>query len=416
MNTIKTYTALVIFSLLLTPSIQTPAGIPAVRIDDLLLILFPIYLSLSKNQLLIDRRILLLLLICLSIQLGILSGALLGYPASLGDLFFMFRIAKYLGAVLLGSTLLFTLKSQQKAAVWFIKTSSLAGILLVPIVIQQYFNWFGLNSRYVPYVAPTQYRTLVDEYPWPRPVGLVGNANELSFLFGILSIFTLWMFLFSKERGFLWILTTFIFFGTAALTLSRSGVFATFAAYIVLISGLILKSFKLKKNDILLKKRSIILVAILIIFSSALICYVLFGPGVYETIGWRFTPEYYGSFYKRVSHWHENINLWLSSPIFGVGTLKHSGFLKYAADNEWLLFARIGGITLVTLIVSLLFAGVFQQANRGPARLLGLSIILGGIVYMIPAAFYHSLVIMPLSLMILTIALPSYWKKIVVKH
>jgi len=48
-------------------------------------------------------------------------------------------------------------------------------LLSILIAIQQYFNLFNLNEKYVPLIAPTQYKALVNNYPTPRVIGMTSN-------------------------------------------------------------------------------------------------------------------------------------------------------------------------------------------------------------------------------------------------
>lgn len=412
---IRGYVILVIWSLFLAPSFSTPAGIPSIRLDDILLILVPAILVFLVPRIHLDRRILILMFILLSIELGILSGALLGYQASLLDHFVWLRLAKTFGAIVLASALASFGFSGNLDLKWLIKVTVMPGLLLCAVVLQQFFDIASLNQFYVAYVAPTQYETLLGDYPWPRPVGMIGNPNELSFLLGILVVSAFWMALQDGTKTRFWFLVAVIFFVFSGMTLSRSGIFAIMGSLVFLVASRIVSSFKARSGRFYLKK-GMLGGSVFALASFGILALSLYmSTELYEQFLWRFNPDHYGSFYQRVQNWEENLRLWASSPIFGVGTLKHSGDLVHAADNEWLLLLRIGGFPLVVLTVLLLLAGVFKKRNNSEEKWFARSVIIGAFLYMIPAAFFYSLVIMPLVLIMLVIAAPSPWKVLRVK-
>ncbi|KAA8978334.1 O-antigen ligase family protein [Halospina sp. K52047b] len=407
---IKAYVAIVIWALLLTPSVPTLSGLPDIRIDDILLILAPLIVFGVQSRIVLDLRILLILLIALSIEAGIFIGAALGYPASLLDHFVWFRLAKYIGAVVLGAALLHAEPNCSKALDWFIRKTIVPGLVLVLIVTQQYFDVGGLNSTYVEAVAPTQYETLVGDYPWPRPVGMVGNPNELSFLLGILSLGSIWVSLKKEKNRSLWGLTGLIFLAASGLTLSRSGVFATFGGLALLIGNNILGGSKRKNTGIVLKRGSILVAGGVLGVILTALALSFYNDTIFNQVTWRFTPKHYGGFYTRIENWKENFQLWQESPLFGIGLLKHSDFLKHSADNEWLLLARAGGILLVSLVIILISVGLFSKKNSAETLTFSRSLAFSAALFMVPAAFFYSLIIMPLSLMLFTIATPTPWK------
>ena len=63
-------------------------------------------------------------------------------------------------------------------------TRGLIGLLSVSsfVAVTQFFNPFHLNERYVPYIAPTQYLSLINNHSKPRVVGLTPNPNVFAFL------------------------------------------------------------------------------------------------------------------------------------------------------------------------------------------------------------------------------------------
>lgn len=64
-------------------------------------------------------------------------------------------------------------------------------IILFAINIIQFHNIGNVNDLYIKTIAPTQYKTLVDGYAYPRVVGLMSNPNAYGF---VLAMFNLYIF------------------------------------------------------------------------------------------------------------------------------------------------------------------------------------------------------------------------------
>jgi len=400
---LRPYTTLIIWALLLTPMLPTPDGLPSIRIDDLLLIAIPLILFVFTPRLMIDIRIIIIFLIAISMELGMLVGTILGYPVSILDHFSLFRLAKYIGAVMLATALMRSQSFDNDHLKWFIRKTTIPGLLLIAIVMQQYFNIGDLNKLYVNSVAPGQSHTLVENYPNPRPVGMIGNPNELGFLLGVLCLTSAWMSQQRQEKTVSWGLISLTFLLAASSTLSRSAVFATLFGLLALLGSSFFESLKNENTEINAK-----IWPFLIGFSALGLALILAlsNESLFNSIFWRFMPSNYDSFYKRIDHWNENIQLWKQSPIFGIGFLKHSDFLKQAADNEWLKLARVGGLTLVILVGYLFCIGLFSKKTVKKNQILSRSLVAASFLYMIPAALFFNLVLMPLTLMLLTISSP----------
>ncbi|WP_170158494.1 O-antigen ligase family protein [Aquisalibacillus elongatus] len=282
-------------------------------------------------------------------------------------------------------------------------------VILFIISLQQYFNVFNLNEIYIKSVAPTQFETLIDNYPNPRPVGMVGNPNELGYLFVIISLLTLYILLKGKFR-YIYLL----YFGLNVLgvflTLSRSSLVALLVGITVLIFLMVFKNYLILnlykfKRLIMLFTISIIILVITILFTD-----------FQEKILWRFGAlleiSNDNSWNARVDHWSENLKLLKDNVLLGVGPLSRAE-LKYAADNEWLLLLRSYGV-IGTIYFIMLFFVPHINSYKTEYRALILSILLSASVYMLPVAVFNSLVIMPFVLIILSIN-DKPVKKLIVK-
>jgi len=405
---IQVYCVFVLMGSLLTPSFPTPIGIPSISISDILLLLAPFYVGLVVGRVVLDVRGIILIAISALILWSIFWGAILGFNASLGDLFFVIRIAKYIGSVALASALVIVSNSSVQALQWFLQRFVIVGLGLCLITIQQYFDIFSLNVTYVKFVAPTQYETLVGGYPWPRPVGMTGNPSELGFLLGLLSLASIWLFFVKQAGSYRWAILGFIYFGLMGLTMSRSAGYSILGGLIIMIVMFGVLRGALRKPGSA-NRRSFFKIFLLIILFGIGIQVIISKTDVVEKILWRFSSEYMEKAYEtRSENWSENIELIKVSPFFGVGTLKHAGNFQHAADNEWLLLFRIGGGALPVLVASIFLLGSVRVKKQSSieARVLIVAIAGAGFVYMIPAALFFSLLIMPLILFILVLAAP----------
>ena len=406
------YVSAVLFSLILTPALRPLGTGPAVRLDDILLLCAPFVVAWWCRGFVSDIRLILLSVIFLLIIFSSFWGAIHGYPAALGDLFSLFRWVKYVAVVLLVSSLLHVSKDPSFVVSKVSKISVVFGVGLAGIAFQQYFDFLSLNSLYVYDVAPTQYRTLVDDYPWPRPVGMVGNPNELGFVLALLGLVSIHLSLTEESKRVLWGFAALAILLAMSITLSRSAVFAFFIMGLVYVWSVTLPSRGVGGRWVL-KRGGIIGGVSVVLCVLAVVLVGFFSPGAYESVVWRFSPEYFGSFDQRVINWSENLTLFYESPLFGVGLLRHSGAFVHAADNEWLMMARIGGLLVLVPFALLFLLPLFPKSVSNVRRRVWLarSISIGTIIYMIPAAAFYSLVIMPLLLILFVLYDPRPFRR-----
>ena len=377
---------------------------PALRLDDLLLILFPVFCLAQFRKIEVDARVLIFVLIIFSFQISIVVGTLLGYPASLGDQFYLVRILKYIGAVVLG-TMLITQLGRVEALSFFIRSSLLVGLGTAAIAVQQFFDLGSLNAIYVPIVAPTQFHTLVGGYAWPRPVGMIGNPNELGFVFVLLGLSGVILRLVDKNARKGWLVVSLIMFLCAALTLSRSSIISGLAAFLILLGGVFFAGFAYSGGVIKYRMAGFKVAAISAGLIGALMAWLVLDQSVAAQVTWRFSPEHYGSFEARFSAWEANMEGWRNSPVLGIGPLRHAGVFA-AADNEHFLLLRTGGVLLFSLVMLLIFVGIVAPGVDRYSRLGSLAIAVATVLYMIPAVAFYSLVAFPYMLILFVLLGP----------
>lgn len=399
---IKIYMLISLGSLMLLPTAAMPGLIPSLRLDDLLLIGFPIIALMTHRECHLDLRVWILTLVGVAIFLGFLTGALKGFPSSAGDLFFVIRVLKYIGAVLLaiGFVMIF---GKERSPFIFIKASLIFGLLAALIGIQQFFDLGGLNSKYVHFVAPTKFDTLIGGYRWPRPVGMAGNPNVFGYQLVLIGLAGLYLWASSSRLAIAWKIISVVILAASVLTMSRSSIFAGLLAIAVFAAGLAWSSFSFTRLSISREKAGIFLWILMGVVALTLV--FLINETVFNQLTWRFMPEHFGSFAAREKAWAANYEAWGESVLFGIGPLRHGGVFS-AADNEHFLLLRTGGILLYGLFIMLLVMGLFARGLNLNNRFFQLGVVLSVIAYMVPAAAFYSLVIFPWLLMLLVILAP----------
>lgn len=394
----KTILMLILFVLTLTPSTNFISGFPSVRGEDIILLswLFFVF-PFIKHKLTTAHKIRLGFLgaFFILLPLSIFNGIINGYEGSFSDFNQFIRLLKYISIYLLA---VYVFSNASRTEILKLVDYILwLGVFVFLLSLSQYFNVLGLNEIYVSYIAPTQYMTLVNNYPFPRPVAMIGNPNELGFLFVIFSMLSLVM-LMEKSRDvskFKYSFFFTIYLLGVLVTLSRGSLVALVAGVLVFFSWIFLSSKFRVKIKILVVLFCIIMIGLLI----------LNNPLVYESFTWRFMTLLNvledASFSTRIDNWQENIGIIKQHPFLGVGPLRRTIF-EYSADNEWILLWRSYGVVGVSLFMGLMMGHLFSKCTN-EVKAFSMAIIISIFVYMIPAAAFHSLVLFPFLLVILAI-------------
>lgn len=377
---------------MLMPSIRLFDGFPSLRLDDILLILYPIVLLIkvgNKIPMASAWRIFFLLSIVAILPFSVLNGYVNGYEVSFGDFNQVIRITKYVSIYLI-SILVFHSGNEEDSYKIF-RFIIISGIFLFFISLSQYFNIFNFNEKYVKIIAPTQYETLINNHPHPRPVGMIGNPNELGFMFVILSLISIFCLVYFRRVWF--VFCFMIFFFGVVLTLSRGSLLG-------LVSGLSAFVLVYFFQQGFVRKIKITILSSVFLISVLLISII---PEVYDSYTWRFIRvfdiENDSSFSARLDNWSENISIIENHPILGVGPLSRAYF-EYAADNEWLLIWRRYGVFGIIITIMIFVSSIFRRMDVS-VRAMYISLIWASFVYMIPTAVFHSLSIFPIFLLVM---------------
>lgn len=275
----------------------------------------------------------------------------------------------------------------------------------------QYFDLFhDFNESFIEYIAPKH----LDEWLGQRRiVGTAGNPNEFGILMVMASSLALIGTLWIKRINFkiLSFISFIVFSFVIILTLSRSALiaFLTSLAFILLLKYPQKFGLKGKIRLIFLILPTIIILGLIVIQIAP--------PKFIMRITSALNIEADVSFQNRLNIWRENLNIWKQSPIFGWGPGKDA--MTTIVDNEWLLLLRRYGIVGVIIFIFLFWnfysgLGKIQKKAKDNLFLEIFSVfsqtsLVSIAVYMIPAAFYHSLQLMPILMTFLGLIYSQYY-------
>jgi hypothetical protein len=396
----------ILFLLFLTPTIYVP-GLIGIRLEEVYLFLFIIVVFFADKEngwnFKIPLRVVLLLFFLPLLLLSTLSGALLSLPVTLADLTKLIWLLKAIGIYLIFFNYINNEEHSRAFKIdfmlhQFVRFSFISAL----ICFQQYFDLFNLNSLYVPFVAPTQFASLMPGSPTPRVVGMLGNPNVQGFVLSLAIVASIYLYLKDKQKNS--IATFFVLFIALLMTLSRG-------AFVALVVGSFFLFGTYKKNKRFLYIKIIAGSIIFLIFYYAYQV-ALDNKLLYDAILYRFqlldNISEDVSFVARYDGWIINWNYFKASPFMGVGLIPRATDIFIGADNEWLHFLRSFGIVgiawlLLFMFSSFIFKGKRCLENENLSRFI-LSILLVNITYMVPAAVILSPVTFPFLLVLLSIS------------
>lgn len=385
--------------LMLTPSMAVVSSLPQIRLEELVILATLGYLVMAalggmRIKLVWGLRQTLLASFAVFIFISIGVGLSLGYGGSLGDLNQLVRIVKYLAIYSFAITVIAYSGTPEQDKVKVLKFILVLSIPLFMISVQQYLDLGGLNRLYVESVAPVHYETVLSSRP--RAVGMVGNPNDLGFMFALTGLIA--VHLLTRRFHVVHLLLIAMSIAGIGLSGSRSSVVVfAFGAFLLLALALL----QLKRMWLSSAVQGFAVIVVLGVAVSATLADSSFA----DRLLWRFEdladPTEANSWQARLVRWQDNLAMFRHSPIFGVGPLRRVDMA--AGDNEWLLLARSYGIAGTLALVLAMILPHWRSA-RTPTKVLGTGVMAASAVYMIPAAVFHSLVLMPLVLIILALS------------
>ena len=267
----------------------------------------------------------------------------------------------------------------------------------------QYLNLGNINAVISPYYAPTQMSGLLLH---GRINGTMSNPNEFGALMVLASSLALSGALFFRRRisRFIsWLLLSVFILGLM-YTLSRS---ALVALMIALVFVLFLYAVKGMKGQELRRLLLAILLLAIIGFIDLQLAPEKF---LYRTSQLTDITQA-ASWQARLGSWQSTLELWKGSPLFGWGPGKAT--MTTIVDCEWLLLLRRYGLIGIAVFISWFGGFVFgfariRRRSSAPATA-ALTVAMQATAvsyaaYMIPAAIYHSLQLMPIVLVFIGLA------------
>jgi len=402
----------ILFFIILTPNIRIPR-IPSIRMEQfavfgIILLWISAIAKGKKVKVYLSSFTLLLGLFSLVVIGSILVGSMQGITVQLNDFFELYKVVVYLGVYTVVGTYIKNEQDQLK----LLKTLNLLIVISGFVAFTQYVNLLGLNEYYIPIIAPTQFTTLVAGYATPRVIGLTSNPNTYGAMTGIGVILSLYLLLKEKKKRYsFFFLINFI---ACLMTLSRSGfvLMGVGSAMIVLLhfKQTIISMGKLFKGVIDLKGLKVLVVAAVLIvgFVVGIIWFLpeaftwrlLEGANLATSRGWQ----------ARLSNWQENIQLFLISPVFGIGPAKAIEY-QFAADNEWLLMLRQYGLFGTFYFMLMFFLPIILKGGKRESRKhvqFYKAMVVAVALFMIPAAVFHSFQLMSMITALMAII---FWKE-----
>jgi len=268
----------------------------------------------------------------------------------------------------------------------------------------QYFNLFDINSMATPYYAPTQMAGLVRA---GRIVGTTSNPNEFGALMVLAASLALTGALWLKGSGIKLIswVALGVFGFAIILTLSRS------ASLGLLVACFFILFFKYPLHFGFSRTIRGFFLAVPLLLILAFILLQLAPDLFFFRVGRVLDLSTDTSWQARLAHWDNQLATWKQSPIFGWGPGKAT--MPTIVDNEWLLLLRRYG-ALGVLVFVLWFTGIYRtlskiaheaKNNYAEAFCVGLqATVVAYAIYMIPAVVYHNLQLMPILMLYLGLA------------
>ena len=273
------------------------------------------------------------------------------------------------------------------------------------IALIQYIDVSGFGAFIASYYAPTQLRSLL---AGRRVVGTFPNPNEFgAYLIVSLTVILVAFFQIKRRnKKVFYLLSGLLCFVGLILTGSRSAL----AGFLVSAGVIFVRRFwggsSRDRMQLLLTVGSVAILGILILGS------VVPRETLDRMLG-LLNPLEQTSFLSRLNSWNQAYAAWMESPLFGWGPAKFE--MTTIVDNEWLLMLRRYGI-VGTLLLCLFFGRIAYACNRRRHSVLDSFRILaeaavpaasGIAVYMVAAAFIHSMQLMSILVILSGVTLSS---------
>lgn len=239
---------------------------------------------------------------------------------------------------------------------FLLKTISIVLIVISIFGIIQYFNPFSINELYIKSYAPTQYETLVNDYPSPRIVGTKANPSVYGLLMSIGTYFNLLYFKNTKNKKdkILTIISIILCIINLMLTLTRTIQIAFMASVIIYILCNVWLKKGLKKAVIAMICTILIIVLILCILPQSLTWRLVQVLDISNATSW----------ILRTEKWSEYSEVIQKEWLVGIGPVKNYVDTIGYVDSEIVQVALQYGILGLMIYVIMLLSPLYLYAKN----------------------------------------------------
>ncbi len=287
----------------------------------------------NNKNIFIVFNIILALVILLSVLINIKS-------AKFNDIF---EVVRYIIFAEITAIIL-TMCDEKKYYIFLLKVINILMIIICIFGIIQYFNPFSINEIYIKSYAPTQFKTLINDYPTPRIVGTKPNPSVYGILVTLGVYFNILYYKHAKNK-FIVCLSIVLCIVNLMITLTRT----IQIAFVFSILFFILVNAWIKNGW----KKAIIITGIGLL---VIILLLLLLP---NSLTWRlfqvFDFSNANSWVNRLDKWENYIEIINKNILIGIGPVKnHVQELGYI-DSEWIqTFLQYGILGFIVYIAMLL--------------------------------------------------------------
>lgn len=242
---------------------------------------------------------------------------------------------------------------EEKYFVFLLKGLCITTMFMAVLGIIQYFNPLHINEKYIYLYAPTQYKTLINNYPYPRIVSTKPNPAVYGFIAAI-GIFAHLMYYKYYKHKIIGIISIIIIFISLMMTLSRTTQIAC------LISIVVYSFFKMVSKKGWIKSIFLLLIEILIIFMLLNI--------LPESLTWRLTQikdlSSTSSWIDRTEKWKSYGEIIKDNILIGIGPVKNLVDKMGYVDSEFVQMLLQYGIIGFTIYIIMLFSPLINKIKN----------------------------------------------------
>lgn len=132
-----------------------------------------------------------------SISIIALISTIINHKYQMTYLFEIVRPLVYISSILIFNYL-FTKKDN---VTFFNKILYFLIPFLLIISIIQFYNFGNINNYYIKTIAPTQFKTLINGYAYPRVVGLMNNPNVFGYIIALINLYLFYLLISEPKQS-----------------------------------------------------------------------------------------------------------------------------------------------------------------------------------------------------------------------